>query len=238
VPTATRPPPRLVLVVLAGVMLATGALAAPSPAAATTTPVPAVAAPEHDVHHLPPVPGEVWRPFEPPGTAYGPGHRGVDLGAEPGETVRASAAGVVVHAGAIAGTTWVSIDHAEGLRTAYGPLTALRVTAGQRVAASETIGALAPGGHGHAGRDRGLHFSVRRDGIYLDPLGLLSGGGLPSLHGPGRTAPLSETPGVEADLEPTPGQGVAAPEERGRPRPAPRERLAVPGPPKPAASTR
>ena len=208
--SAVRRTRRLVLVVLVGATLAVGALAGP---------------PEHGVHHLPPVPGEVWRPYEPPGSAYGPGHRGVDLGAEPGEPVRASAVGVVVHAGAIAGTTWVSIDHADGLRTAYGPLAALRVTAGQHVDTAEAIGTLASAGHGHEGRDRGLHFSVRRDGDYLDPLGLLTSGGVPSLHGPGRIAPQ-------------PGAPHTAVERPHGPRDGPRDRLAVPGLPTSAASTR
>ena len=208
---------RLVFAVLAGASLAVGALTATGPpTSGPATAASAAGTAEHHGAHLPPVPGEVWRPFEPPSTTYGAGHRGVDLGAEPGETVRASAAGVVVHAGAIAGITWVSIDHADGLRTAYGPLTALRVAAGQHVDTAQAIGALAPGGHGHQRRDRGLHFSVRRDGAYLDPLGLF-GGEIPSLHGPGGTAPLPDPPPTATD---------------------PPGRLAVPGPPIPLASLR
>jgi murein DD-endopeptidase MepM/ murein hydrolase activator NlpD len=193
-----RRSPGLVLATLVAA-LATGALTfAPSPPAVSA---PASAA-TSEVRHQPPVPGEVWRAFEPPGTAYGAGHRGVDLGAAPGDPIQASAAGVVVHAGPIAGTTWVSIDHADGLRTAYGPLAAPRVTAGQHVAAAQAIGTLAPGGHGHEGRDRGLHFSVRRDGDYLDPLALFAGG-VPSLAGTGSTTPLA-APRAAVPGPPTP----------------------------------
>ena len=210
---------RFVFAVLAGATLAVGLLTATgSPTSEAVTPVSAAGTAEHQVRHLPPVPGEVWRPFEPPSSAYGHGHRGVDLGAEPGETVHASAAGVVVHAGAIAGITWVSIDHPDGLRTAYGPLTAVRVAAGQHVETAEEVGALAAGGHGHQRRDRGLHFSVRRNGAYLDPLGLF-GRKVPSLHGPGGSAPLTHSPPMAAER---PATG----------------RLAVPGPPTPLASLR
>lgn len=200
-------------------------------------PVPgASGADERDTHtrYVAPVRGEVRRGYEAPSSTYGPGHRGVDLAAAPGAVVRAAGAGVVVHAGAVAGTTWVSIDHPGGVRTAYGPLARVRVAVGQRVAATQVIGALASGGHGHHGGDRGLHFSVRRHGTYLDPLGLLAGSGTPSLRGPGGTSPLSG--GVVHGA----GSGAVPARERGATAPAPRpaasrepgpERLAVAGPP-------
>jgi murein DD-endopeptidase MepM/ murein hydrolase activator NlpD len=50
-----------------------------------------------------PVDAAVVRPFEPPSTEYGPGHRGVDLDAKPGSSVRAAERGRVRHAGQVAG---------------------------------------------------------------------------------------------------------------------------------------
>src|SRR5690349_229055 len=50
-------------------------------------------------------------PFEQPSNEYGPGHRGVDLAAFPGQQVLAAGPGVVVFAGAVAGQGVVSIDH-------------------------------------------------------------------------------------------------------------------------------
>ncbi len=133
-----------------------------------------------------PVDAAVVRPFEPPSTEYGPGHRGVDLEAAPGTSVRAAERGRVRHAGQVAGIVWVSIDHADGVRTSYGPLTGLRVAAGDEVERGQVIGALAEGDHGDAERDRGLHFGARRDGVYLDPMRLPGlGAPRPTLVGEG-----------------------------------------------------
>jgi murein DD-endopeptidase MepM/ murein hydrolase activator NlpD len=139
----------------------------------------ALAAP---VTYMPPVDGAVLRGFEPPAGGYGPGHRGVDLDAVPGQPVAAAAAGEVVHAGPVVGIVWVSLDHADGIRTSYGPLTELRVRAGDLVEGGAVLGHLAAGGHGHGHRDRGLHVGARRDGDYIDPL-LLFGSLRPSLDG-------------------------------------------------------
>ena len=133
-----------------------------------------------------PVDGAVIRPFEPPTTAYGPGHRGVDLDAAPGTAVRAAERGRVHHAGQVAGVVWVSIDHRDGVRTSYGPLTGLQVRAGDDVDRGALLGVLAAGDHGDAERDLGLHFGARRDGTYVDPMGLPGiGRARPSLVGEG-----------------------------------------------------
>lgn len=133
-----------------------------------------------------PVDGPVVRPFEPPTTAYGPGHRGVDLEASPGTAVRAAEHGLVHHAGQVAGVAWVSIDHRDGVRTSYGPLTGLQVRAGDQVERTALLGILAAGDHGDVARDSGLHFGARRDGAYVDPMGLPGiGRPRPSLVGEG-----------------------------------------------------
>jgi murein DD-endopeptidase MepM/ murein hydrolase activator NlpD len=120
-------------------------------------------------------PHPVVRPFRPPSTPWGPGHRGVDLGGPPGEPVLAAGAGVVAFAGPVAGRGVVSIDHAGGIRTTYEPLTVL-IAAGQRVAPGTVVGNLAPGHEGCVDAPACLHWGARRDGEYLDPLALLSGG--------------------------------------------------------------
>jgi murein DD-endopeptidase MepM/ murein hydrolase activator NlpD len=120
-------------------------------------------------------PHPVVRPFEPPANQYGPGHRGVDLGGQPGEPVLATGAGVVVFAGPLAGRDVVSIDHGGGLRTTYEPLTVL-VSTGQRVERGTVIGQLAPGHEGCVTAPACLHWGARRGREYLDPLGLLSAG--------------------------------------------------------------
>ena len=120
-----------------------------------------------------PLPGElvVTRPFEAPAHAYGPGHRGADLGGAAGTPVLAAGDGVVVFAGMVAGRPVVSIDHAEGLRTTYEPVDPA-VGAGQRVARGSPIGTLV---EGHAGCpvEACLHWGLRRGEAYFDPLLLL-----------------------------------------------------------------
>ncbi len=113
-----------------------------------------------------PVAGEVVRPFDPPDSAFGAGHRGVDLRAVPGEDVRSPLAGTVAFAGRVAGAGWVTIDHGGGLATTYGVLDDLAVAEGQPVAAGDVLGRVAAG-RGH------LDWGARRDGRYVDPLGLL-----------------------------------------------------------------
>jgi murein DD-endopeptidase MepM/ murein hydrolase activator NlpD len=120
-----------------------------------------------------PLPGPpvVARPFQPPVTRWGAGHRGVDLAAAPGATVFTAGPGVVSFAGYVAGVGVVSIVHAGGLRTTYEPV-APSVAAGQAVARGSPIGRLIPG---HAGCPAAgcLHWGLRRGDTYLDPLLLL-----------------------------------------------------------------
>lgn len=136
--------------------------------------------------YRPPAQGPVRRGFEPAATAFGPGHRGVDLEVPAGTSVVAAADGTVHHAGMVAGTAWVSVAHADGVLTSYGPLEDIEVARGDRLAAGTPVGVLAAGGHGEGHRDQGLHWGARRDGRYLDPLTLLTAGvHRPSLVGAG-----------------------------------------------------
>jgi murein DD-endopeptidase MepM/ murein hydrolase activator NlpD len=120
-------------------------------------------------------PHPVVRPFQPPATQYGPGHRGVDLAGRPGAAVVAAGGGVVVFAGQLAGRGLVSVAHANGLRTTYEPLTP-SVTVGTRVPGGAVIGHLAAGHLGCVAAPACLHWGARRGAEYLDPLALLSSG--------------------------------------------------------------
>ncbi len=113
----------------------------------------------------------VTRPFQPPDTPYGRGHRGVDLAAAPDARVLAAGAGVVAFAGVLAGRGVVSVQHADGLRTTYEPV-APTVAVGASVPAGAPLGTLAAG---HAGCPAAacLHWGLRRGDVYLDPLSLL-----------------------------------------------------------------
>lgn len=115
---------------------------------------------------------EVIRGFAPPSDPYGPGHRGVDLGATPGQQVHAAQAGVVVFAGDLAGRGVISIQHDAGLRTTYEPVQAT-VTRGQQVFQGQSIGTVVAG-HPECAALACLHWGVRRDrDEYLNPLMLV-----------------------------------------------------------------
>jgi murein DD-endopeptidase MepM/ murein hydrolase activator NlpD len=113
----------------------------------------------------------VERTFDNPEKNWLPGHRGVDLAGSTGQAVVAAGPGVVVFAGQVAGKPVVSIDHIGGLRTTYEPVTAV-VSAGDRVGLGTVIGTLEPGHEGCAVAAC-LHWGLRRDRTYLDPLGLI-----------------------------------------------------------------
>lgn len=148
------------------------------------------------VRYEAPITGAVRRGFDGPRTAYGAGHRGADLEAPAGTVVVAAGAGAVTHAGEVAGTVWVSVAHADGVVTTYGPLTELTVRRGMPVERGRALGRLAAGGHGLDGADRGLHWGARRHGVYIDPMSLLDAAvPRPSLVGAGgwrATAPVVE----------------------------------------------
>ena len=131
----------------------------------------------------------VLRGFDPPAHPYGPGHRGVDLGAAPGDPVLAAGPGVVVFAGVLAGRGVVSVQHAGGLRTTYEPLV-VATRRGAAVARGSVLGRLA-GGHAGCPWPACLHWGLRRGEVYSDPLSLLR-------RGPVRLLPLRGGPGPRA----------------------------------------
>ena len=122
-----------------------------------------------------PIAESAWvvRGFDPPSQRWSAGHRGVDLAAPAGTTIRAAGAGVVTYAGLLAGRGVVAVSHGE-LRTTYEPVTAT-VSVGEQVDPGDPIGALAAAG-GHCLPSVCLHWGVLRGTTYLDPLRLLGGG--------------------------------------------------------------
>jgi hypothetical protein len=118
------------------------------------------------VTYVPPVAAPVVDPFRPPGTAYGPGNRGLEYATAEGDDVRASATGTVQFAGQVAGTLHVTLGHADGVRTSYSFLDSIEVALGQRVARGDLVG--------RAG-DR-LHLGARIGDVYVDPASLFASG--------------------------------------------------------------
>ena len=117
--------------------------------------------------YMRPVRGAIIRRFEPPPTPYAAGHRGLDMAVPVGTPVAASNDGVVAFAGAVAGELFVSIDHADGIRTTYSYLSTVLVRRGDVVARGRRVGLSGPG---HAGAtEPHLHFGMRVGDTYLDP---------------------------------------------------------------------
>ncbi|WP_204164216.1 M23 family metallopeptidase [Streptomyces sp. CS090A] len=152
----------------------------------------------------------VLRGWEPPATPYGPGHRGVDLAARPGDAVVAAATGRVSFAGRVAGRGVLVIELAGNgappLRTTYEPVWAL-VEKGDEVVAGQPVGVLETGPFHCAGGC--LHWGLRRGDAYFDPLSLLP----PALlrRGPSRLLPVFGVPEPEeAAGDPGGAPGAAA----------------------------
>ncbi|MEV5082859.1 M23 family metallopeptidase [Streptomyces sp. NPDC056159] len=134
----------------------------------------------------------VLRGWDPPATVYGPGHRGVDLGASPGAPVRSVAAGRVFFAGPVAGRGVVSVELTgtgdPPLRTTYEPVRA-SVKQGDEVAAGEVIGTVEATGRHCEGPC--VHWGLLRGKTYLNPLLLLPPW---LLNGPTRLLPVLGVP--------------------------------------------
>ena len=86
-----------------------------------------------------------------------------------GVPVRSPAAGIVAFAGSVAGRAVVTVDHGGGLVTTLEPVTA-QVAIGDAVDAGGSVGRVDAGGHATIGT---IHFGVRRDGQYINPMLLL-----------------------------------------------------------------
>ncbi len=156
---------------------------------------------------LAPVP-EVVTGFDPPATAYGAGHRGVDLAGSEGQPVRAAMAGRVVFTGMLAGRPVVAVDHGS-TRTTYEPV-ASGIPRGRWVDRGERIGRLETVGS-HCLPRPCLHWGWRRGEEYLDPLRLVGAGPvrLLPLAGGAVGAPRPSGTGGMVEVHPTPaGAGV------------------------------
>jgi murein DD-endopeptidase MepM/ murein hydrolase activator NlpD len=101
-------------------------------------------------------------------------HAGIDFRQKTGSEVKATGAGVVIHAGTAGGYgNMVEIDHGNGITTRYGHLSKVLVKEGDIVDAGDLI-ALS----GSTGRSTGphLHYEVRRNGSAIDPMRFLNAG--------------------------------------------------------------
>lgn len=118
-----------------------------------------------------PVTGPVIRGFDPPASPYGSGHRGIDIAAVAGSVAVAPAAGRISFAGPVGGRLFVTIDHGSGLESTFSWVSALMVRRGDVVEQGQPV---ARTGGGHTGDlVPNLHFGVKLNDAYVDPLDYL-----------------------------------------------------------------
>ncbi|MEV4174832.1 peptidoglycan DD-metalloendopeptidase family protein [Nonomuraea sp. NPDC049709] len=120
------------------------------------------------------------RRFTPPPEPWLAGHRGIDLAAPVATPVLAAGPGTIRFAGPVAGKGVVTIDHPDGLRTTYLPVTA-SVRRGDPIAPGAKLGVL-EAAKPHC-EESCLHWGLLRDTRYLNPLQLLG-------HAPTRLLPF------------------------------------------------
>jgi murein DD-endopeptidase MepM/ murein hydrolase activator NlpD len=98
-------------------------------------------------------------------------HPGLDISADKGDPVYATADGKVVNASAAGNYgNLVILDHGYGLETRYGHLSAFKVQEGQTVKRGDLVGLVGSTGRATSSH---LHYEVRANGRILNPLQLL-----------------------------------------------------------------
>lgn len=103
-----------------------------------------------------------------PFSGEGAFHKGVDISAPTGMSVRATADGIVVHAEFASGGygRLVVIDHGGGMQTYYAHLSKIFVRTGQEVRRGDSVGAVGSSGRVTAPH---LHYEIRIGGAPVNP---------------------------------------------------------------------
>jgi murein DD-endopeptidase MepM/ murein hydrolase activator NlpD len=98
-------------------------------------------------------------------------HTGIDIAAPAGTPIGAAAAGRVVFAGRNGGYgNMVIVEHADGTLTRYGHAEKLLVKKGDEVSSGQAIALVGSTGHSTGPH---LHFEVKRNGQFVNPLTVL-----------------------------------------------------------------
>ena len=108
---------------------------------------------------------------EAPTAGASSNHKGLDIACNTGDPIVAAAAGtVIVSTYNYAEGNYICIDHGGGVVTVYMHNSALLVSVGELVVAGQQIAQAGSTGYSTGPH---LHFGVRIDGTYVDPLGYL-----------------------------------------------------------------
>jgi len=158
---------RALLAVLAVMTIATFGALADGPRAAATADRLVVAAPV--------APFAVQRSASLPSQPWLAGHRGVDLAATAGEPVTAPATGVITFVGFVVDRPVVSIRHDQGLVSSFEPVDSTAAV-GDVIMRGDVIGTVADAPL-HCVWRQCVHWGLRLDGAYVDPLDYLEGFG-------------------------------------------------------------
>jgi murein DD-endopeptidase MepM/ murein hydrolase activator NlpD len=126
------------------------------------------------VTYEPPVDARVSDPFRRPATPYGAGNRGLEYDTRAGAVVVAAAPGEVTFAGSVAGRRYVTVAHADGIRTTYGPL--------GRIAPGVVVGTAVDAGDAVGTAGELLLWTARIGEVYVDPAILLAASGPPRVR--------------------------------------------------------
>ncbi|MFT4258657.1 murein hydrolase activator EnvC family protein [Microbacterium sp.] len=109
---------------------------------------------------------EIVAAYRAPAHEYGAGHRGVDIAAPIGTTVRAPASGIVAFRGTVVDRPLITIAHEGGFVTTFEPVLS-ELAVGDGVEAGDIVGTVDRGGHTPPGA---LHIGVRLHGAYINPM--------------------------------------------------------------------
>lgn len=174
---------------------------------ATANPIPSFDGPAMDSGPVaqsfsPPVAGRVTSGFGPrnrPNARASANHQGIDYAAAEGTPVAASADGEVIFAGRRGNYgNRIEVRHADGTVTAYSHLSGFDARVGDRVSSGQAIAR-----SGSTGNVTGphVHFEALRDGVRIDPRGILDGSAAAArADGPAPLASSAEAPRRQFDI--------------------------------------
>lgn len=99
-------------------------------------------------------------------------HKGIDIGASSGSPVLAAASGeVVIATYSTSAGNYIMLSHGGGVYTVYMHMSSMSVSVGDQVTGGAQIGAVGSTGYSTGPH---LHFGIRIDGVYVNPLDYVS----------------------------------------------------------------
>jgi murein DD-endopeptidase MepM/ murein hydrolase activator NlpD len=108
--------------------------------------------------------------FVAPLWTFGPGHRGIDLAIDPATPIASPFDGSVFFVGKVVNRMSVTVLSTSGLKASFEPVCGI-VSQGHAVRQNQTIGFLCEGDESYQTHCAScLHFSIRNDHGYLNPL--------------------------------------------------------------------